>query len=126
VLAAGETNARAFSARGAAERERRPGETVVLDPSLQNDRTGAAGTALRTFDFMLDMREIPHVSLERSADRIDRRVEGRTALLISDGLRPREDRPGSLATRDNAAAWAFEQLPNDDGGGFTLWRLTRR
>ena len=126
VLAAGETNARYYITLAAAERERRPGEAVVLDPSLQNDRTGAAGTALRTFDFMLDMREIPHAMLERSSDRIERRVEGRTALMISDGLRPREDRPGSLSARENAAAWAFEQLPNDEGGGFTLWRLTRR
>ena len=120
VLAAGETNARYFITLGAAERERRPGEVVVLDPSLQNDRTGAAGTALRTFDFMLDMREIAHVTLEQSSERIERRVEGRTVLMIAD------QRPGSAVSRDNAAAWTLEPLPNDDGGGFTLWRLTRR
>lgn len=120
ILAAGETNSRYYVTLAAAERQRLPGEWVVLDPSLQNDRPGAAGTALRTFDFMLDMREIPHATLHQSSDRIESRVSGDTLLMIAD------QRPGSATTRANAATWATEELANDDGGGFTLWRLTRR
>ncbi len=120
VVGAGETNARYFITLAAVERLREPDEMVVLDPSLQHDRTGAAGTALRTFDFLLTLREVPHVTLEQSSDRIARRVTGATALVIAD------ERPGSATTAANAPTWRPEELPNDPGGGFTLWRYTRR
>jgi 4-amino-4-deoxy-L-arabinose transferase-like glycosyltransferase len=120
VLSAGETNARYFITLEAVERLRGPEEVVLLDPSLQRDRTGAAGTALRTFDFLLTVRQLPHVTLERSADRIERRVAGPTALVIAD------ERPGSATTSANAATWRAEEIPNAAPGGFTIWRLTRQ
>ena len=33
---------------------------------------------------------------------------------------------GLQAYRANADAWSLEPLANDEGGGFTLWRITRR
>jgi hypothetical protein len=120
VLAANQTNDRYFVTLGALERQRLPGETVVLDPTLKNDRTGAAGTAQRTFDFMTELRGIPRVFLEESSERIGRQVEGQSALVLADV------QPSSLRNRANADAWRLEPLPNDEGGGFTLWRITRR
>jgi hypothetical protein len=120
ALAANETNARYYITLEAAERLRAPDEMVVLDPSLQRDRTGAAGTALRTFDFLFTLREIPHVTLDQSSERIDRRVPGQTALVIAD------ERPGSATTSANAAVWRAEEIPDAAPGGFTIWRLTRR
>jgi hypothetical protein len=120
VLAANETNDRYFVTLGALERQLRPGEPVVLDPTLQRDRTGAAGTAQRTFDFMVEFRGIPRVMLEESSERIARRVDTPTAVVLSDL------RPSSVSNRNNADAWALEPLENDPGGGFTLWRITRR
>jgi hypothetical protein len=120
VLAANETNDRYFVSLGALERQLRPGESVVLDPTLQKDRTGAAGTAQRTFDFMLEMQGVPRVLLEESSERIGRQVEGETALVLSD------QQPSSLRNRANAEAWSLEPLQNDEGGGFTLWRIIRR
>jgi len=93
---------------------------VVLDPTLKNDRTGAAGTAQRTFDFMMEFRGVPRVFLEESSERIGRQVDGQTALVLADL------QPSSLRNRANADAWALEPLANDEGGGFTLWRITRR
>jgi hypothetical protein len=120
VLAANQTNDRYFVTLGALERQRLPGETVVLDPTLKNDRTGAAGTAQRTFDFMTEIRGIPRVFLAESSERIGRQVEGQSALVLADV------QPSSLRNRANADAWRLEPLPNDEGGGFTLWRITRR
>jgi hypothetical protein len=120
VLAANETNDRYFVTLGALERQRRPNEQVVLDPTLQKDRTGAAGTAQRTFDFMLEMEGIGRVMIEESSERIGRQIEGQTALVLSD------QQPSSLRNRATADAWALEPLANDEGGGFTLWRITRR
>ena len=120
VLAANETNDRYFVTLGALERQRRPGEPVVLDPTLLRDRTGAAGTAQRTFDFMLELRGIPRTMLEESSERIARRTEAQTALVLSDL------QPSSIRNRANADAWELEPLVNDEGGGFTLWRITRR
>jgi hypothetical protein len=120
VLAANETNDRYFVSLGALERQIRPGEPVVLDPTLQKDRTGAAGTAQRTFDFMLEMQGTQRVLLEESSERIGRQIDGETALVLSD------QQPSSLRNRANADAWSLEPLQNDEGGGFTLWRITRR
>jgi hypothetical protein len=120
VLAANETNDRYYVTLGALERQRRPDEPVVLDPTLQNDRTGAAGTAQRTFDFMLELRGVPRTMLEESSERIVRRIDAQTALVLSDL------QPSSVRNRANADAWTLEPLTNDDGGGFTLWRITRR
>jgi 4-amino-4-deoxy-L-arabinose transferase-like glycosyltransferase len=120
VLAANETNNRYFVTLGALERQRRPNEPVVLDPTLQRDRTGAAGTAQRTFDFMVEFRGIPRVMLEESSERIARRIDTPTALVLADL------RPSSLGNRNNADSWTLEPLENDPGGGFTLWRITRR
>jgi 4-amino-4-deoxy-L-arabinose transferase-like glycosyltransferase len=120
VLAANETNDRYFVTLGALERQRLPNEPVVLDPTLQRDRTGAAGTAQRTFDFMVEFRDIPRVMLEESSERIARRIDTPTALVLADL------RPSSLGNRANADAWTLEPLDNDPGGGFTLWRITRR
>jgi 4-amino-4-deoxy-L-arabinose transferase-like glycosyltransferase len=120
VLAANETNDRYFVTLGALERQRRADEAVVLDPTLQRDRTGAAGTAQRTFDFMMELRGIPRAMLEESSERIARRVDGPTALVVADL------EPSSLRNRSNADAWTLEPLANDEGGGFTLWRITRR
>jgi hypothetical protein len=122
VLAANQTNDRYFVTLGALERQRRPNEPVVLDPTLQEDRTGAAGTAQRTFDFMTELRGIPRAMLQDSSDRIARRIDADapTALVLADGA------PSSLDHRNNADAWALEPLENDEGGGFTLWRITRR
>jgi len=120
VLAANETNDRYFVTLGALERQRRPGEPVVLDPTLQRDRTGAAGTAQRTFDFMMEVRGIPRTMLEESSERIARQTEAQTALVLSDL------QPSSIRNRANADAWELEPLANDEGGGFTLWRITRR
>jgi hypothetical protein len=120
VLAANETNDRYFVTLGALERQRRPNEPVVLDPTLQRDRTGAAGTAQRTFDFMVEFRGIPRVMLEESSERIARRIDTPTALVLADL------RPSTLSNRNNADAWTLEPLDNDPGGGFTLWRITRR
>ena len=120
VLAAGQTNARYFTSLEAVERLRGPDEMVVLDPSLQRDRTGAAGTAQRTFDFLLTVRQVPHATLEESADRIARRVAGPSALLLA------YERPGSPTTAANAPTWHAEELPTALPGRFTLWRLTRR
>jgi 4-amino-4-deoxy-L-arabinose transferase-like glycosyltransferase len=119
VVGAGETNARYFITLEAIERLRAPDEAVVLDPSLQHDRTGAAGTALRTFDFLLTLRGIPHVTLEQSSDRIARRVSGPTALVVAD------ERPGSATTSANVTTWRAEEIPNAAPGGFTLWRFRR-
>lgn len=120
VLAANETNDRYFVTLGALERQRRPDEAVVLDPTLKGDRTGAAGTAQRTFDFMVEFRDIPRVMLDQSTDRIARRIDGPTALVLAD------QRPSSLSSSNNADAWTLEPLDNDPGGGFTIWRITRR
>jgi 4-amino-4-deoxy-L-arabinose transferase-like glycosyltransferase len=120
VLAANETNDRYYVTLGALERQRRPGEPVVLDPTLQRDRTGAAGTAQRTFDFMLELRGIPRAMLEESSERIARRIDAPTALVLADL------EPSSVRNRANADAWTLEPLTNDEGGGFTLWRITRR
>jgi hypothetical protein len=121
VLAANETNDRYYVTLGALERQRRVGETVVLDPTLQRDRTGAAGTAQRTFDFMLELRGIPRTMLEESSERIARRIDDApTALVLSDL------QPSSVRNRANADTWMLEPLENDEGGGFTLWRITRR
>jgi 4-amino-4-deoxy-L-arabinose transferase-like glycosyltransferase len=120
VLAANQTNDRYFVTLGALERQRRPDEAVVLDPTLKNDRTGAAGTAQRTFDFMMELRGVQRVFLEESSERIGRQVEGETALVLADL------QPSSLRNRANADAWTLEPLPNDEGGGFTLWRISRR
>jgi 4-amino-4-deoxy-L-arabinose transferase-like glycosyltransferase len=120
VLAANQTNDRYFVTLGALERERRPGETVVLDPTLKNDRTGAAGTAQRTFDFLLEFRGVPRVFVQESSDRIGRQFEGQSALVLADL------QPSTLRNRANADAWRLEPLANDEGGGFTLWRITRR
>lgn len=120
VLAANQTNDRYFVTLGALERQRRPGEAVVLDPTLKNDRTGAAGTAQRTFDFMMELRGVQRVLLEESSERIGRQVEGETALVLADL------QPSSVRNRANADAWTLEPLANDEGGGFTLWRITRR
>jgi 4-amino-4-deoxy-L-arabinose transferase-like glycosyltransferase len=120
VLAANETNDRYFVTLGALERQRQPSEPVVLDPTLQRDRTGAAGTAQRTFDFMLELRGIPRTMLEESSERIARRIDTETALVLSDL------QPSSIRNRANADGWTLEPLANDEGGGFTLWRITRR
>jgi hypothetical protein len=120
VLAANETNDRYYVTLGALERQRQPGEPVVLDPTLQRDRTGAAGTAQRTFDFMLELRGIPRAMLEESSERIARRIDAPTALVLADL------EPSSVRNRANADAWTLEPLTNDEGGGFTLWRITRR
>jgi 4-amino-4-deoxy-L-arabinose transferase-like glycosyltransferase len=120
VLAANETNDRYFVTLGALERQRQPGEPVVLDPTLQRDRTGAAGTAQRTFDFMMELRGIPRTMLEESSERIVRRIDTETALVLSDL------QPSSIRNRANADGWTLEPLANDEGGGFTLWRITRR
>ena len=119
ALASNETNGRYFITLEAIEQARGPTEMVVLDPSLQRDRTGAAGTALRTFDFLLTVREIPHVTLEQSSDRIERRVSASTAILVAD------ERPGSITNPANAGTWRADELPNAAPGGFALWRLTR-
>ena len=100
--------------------QRRPGEPVVLAPTLQRDRTGAAGTAQRTFDFMMELRGVPRVMLEESSERVARRTEAQTAVVFSDL------QPSSIRNRANADAWSLEPLTNDEGGGFTLWRITRR
>jgi len=120
VLAANETNDRYFVTLGALERQRLPDEPVILDPTLKNDRTGAAGTAQRTFDFMVEFRGIPRVMLDESSERIARRIDTPTALVLADL------RPSSVGNRNNADAWSLEPLENDPGGGFTLWRITRR
>ncbi|MCC6179526.1 MAG: glycosyltransferase family 39 protein [Chloroflexi bacterium] len=120
VLAANETNDRYFVTLGALERQRHSDEPVVLDPTLQRDRTGAAGTAQRTFDFMLTMREIPGVTIEQSSDRVERRISTPTALVLAD------QSPSSIGHANNRDAWTLEPLQNDAGGGFTLWRITRR
>ncbi len=120
VLAANQTNDRYFVTLGALDRQRRPDEPVVLDPTLKNDRTGAAGTAQRTFDFMMELRGVPRVMLEESSERIVRRINTPTALVLADL------QPSSLRHRNNADAWTLEPLENDEGGGFTLWRITRR
>jgi 4-amino-4-deoxy-L-arabinose transferase-like glycosyltransferase len=120
VLAANETNDRYYVTLGALERQRRPDEPVVLDPTLQRDRTGAAGTAQRTFDFMLELRGIQRALLEESSERIERRIDTPTALVLADL------QPSSVRNRNNADAWTLEPLANDEGGGFTLWRITRR
>ena len=121
VLAANETNDRYFVTLGALERQRLPGEPVVLDPTLQRDRTGAAGTAQRTFDFMMELRGIPRAMLEESSERIARRIDDtQTAVVLADL------QPSSVRNRANADAWTLEPLANDEGGGFTLWRITRR
>lgn len=120
ALAANETNDRYYVTLGALERQRRPGEPVILDPTLQRDRTGAAGTAQRTFDFMVEFRGMPRVMLEESSERIARRIDSPTAVVLADL------RPSSLSNRNNADAWTLEPLENDPGGGFTLWRITRR
>jgi len=120
VLAANETNDRYFVTLGALERQRLPGEPVVLDPTLQRDRTGAAGTAQRTFDFMLELRGVPRTMLEESSERIARRTDAQTALVLADL------QPSSVRNRANADAWTLEPLVNNEGGGFTLWRITRR
>ena len=120
VLAANETNDRYFVTLGALERQRLPDEPVILDPTLQRDRTGAAGTAQRTFDFMLELRGIPRAMLEESSERINRRTDAQTAVVLADL------QPSSVRNRANADAWTLEPLVNDEGGGFTLWRITRR
>jgi hypothetical protein len=120
VLAANETNDRYYVTLEALERQHRPGEPVVLDPTLQRDRTGAAGTAQRTFDFMLELRGIPRTMLEESSERIARRIETPTALVLADL------QPSSVRHRNNVDAWTLEPLTNDEGGGFTLWRISRR
>jgi hypothetical protein len=120
VLAANETNDRYYVTLGALERQRQPGEPVVLDPTLQQDRTGAAGTAQRTFDFMMELRGIPRTMLGESSERIARRIDTETALVLSD------QQPSSIRNRANADGWTLEPLENDEGGGFTLWRITRR
>lgn len=122
VLAANQTNDRYFVTLGALDRQRRPNEPVVLDPTLQNDRTGAAGTAQRTFDFMMELRGVPRTMLEESSERIARRIDtdAPTALVLADL------EPSSLRHGNNADAWVLEPLVNDEGGGFTLWRITRR
>jgi hypothetical protein len=120
VLTANETNDRYFVTLGALERQRRPDEPVVLDPTLQRDRTGAAGTAQRTFDFMMELRGIPRTMLEESSERVARRIDAPTAVVLADL------QPSSIRNRANADAWTLEPLANDEGGGFTLWRITRR
>ena len=69
---------------------------------------------------MLEMRGIKRVLIEESSERIGRQVDGQTALVLSDL------EPSSLRNRSNADAWMLEPLANDEGGGFTLWRITRR
>ncbi|MGE3271822.1 MAG: hypothetical protein AB7P40_23920, partial [Chloroflexota bacterium] len=122
VLAANETNDRYYVTLNAMERQRQPGEPVVLDPTLQGDRTGAAGTAQRTFDFMMELRGIERAMLKESSERIARQLEGEpaTAVVLAD------QEPSSLRNRANAEAWTLEPLVNDEGGGFTIWRITRR
>jgi hypothetical protein len=120
VLAANETNDRYFVTLGALERQRQPDEPVVLDPTLQNDRTGAAGTAQRTFDFMMELRGVRRTMLKESSERITRQLDVSSALVLAD------DRPSSIRHRNNADTWTLEQLTNDGGGGFTIWRITRR
>src|SRR5262249_22303704 len=120
VLAANETNDRYFVTLGALERLRLPDEIVVLDPTLQRDRTGAAGTAQPTLDFKLEMRGIRRTFVGASWGRLARQIEGSTALVLSDL------QPSSVRTRANADTWTLEPLQNDEGGGFTLWRITRR
>ena len=126
VLAANETNDRYFVTLGALERQRRPNEPVVLDPTLQNDRTGAAGTAQRTFDFMMELRGIRRTMLKESSERIVRQLDVPTAIVLADDrLSALVDKDGA-PNRANADTWTAEQLQNDDGGGFTIWRITRR
>ncbi|MCC7372589.1 MAG: hypothetical protein IT306_29515 [Chloroflexi bacterium] len=126
VLAANETNDRYFVTLGAMERQRRPQEPVVLDPTLQNDRTGAAGTAQRTFDFMMELRGIRRATLKEANERIVRELDVPTAIVVADDrVASFVDRSGA-PNRANAETWSIEQLPNDDGGGFTIWRITRR
>ncbi|HYU18533.1 MAG TPA: glycosyltransferase family 39 protein [Chloroflexota bacterium] len=120
IFAAGETNARYFITLEAAERLRRADEPVVLDPTLQRDRPGAGATAQRTFDYLFTLRGVPHVTLEQSSERLDRRVPGSTALAVAD------ESPSSVASLTNAPTWRAEELPDAAPGGFALWRLSRR
>ncbi|MFN8523169.1 MAG: glycosyltransferase family 39 protein [Chloroflexota bacterium] len=120
VLEAGETNQRYYVTLAAAMRLRLPEEPVVLDPTLLKDRPGGGGTAHRTFDFLFTVSDVPHITLEQSADRIDRRTQAPTVLVVAD------ERPGSISTSANNTVWEAAPLPNDEGGGFTLWRYTRR
>lgn len=120
VLAANETNDRYYVTLGALERQRRPNEPVVLDPTLQNDRTGAAGTAQRTFDFMMELRGVRRTMLKESSERIVRQLDVPSALVLAD------EQPSSIRHRANADTWTLEPLTNDQGGGFTIWRITRR
>ena len=87
---------------------------------LQNDRTGAAGTAQRTFDFMMELRGVRRTMLKESSERIVRQLDVPSALVLAD------EQPSSIRHRNNADTWTLEPLTNDDGGGFTIWRITRR
>ncbi|MGE3913157.1 MAG: hypothetical protein AB7K36_27610, partial [Chloroflexota bacterium] len=60
--------------------------------------------------------------LKESSERIARQLEGEpaTAVVLAD------QEPSSLRNRANAEAWTLEPLVNDEGGGFTIWRITRR
>jgi hypothetical protein len=69
---------------------------------------------------MLELRGVPRALLEDSSERIARRLDAQTALVLADL------QPSSIRNRSNADAWTLEPLPNDEGGGFTLWRITRR
>jgi 4-amino-4-deoxy-L-arabinose transferase-like glycosyltransferase len=80
--AAGLTNDRFFSLLSEIEASRPHGEFVLLDFQLAQDSLGGGGTALRTMDFFLTVRGIPHEERDIEPDRVLRRYANTPTIVV--------------------------------------------
>jgi hypothetical protein len=69
---------------------------------------------------MMELRGVRRMMLKESSERIVRQLDVPSAVVLAD------QQPSSLRNRANAETWILEPLENDPGGGFTIWRITRR
>jgi hypothetical protein len=69
---------------------------------------------------MMQLRGIRRMTPRESSTRIANAIDAPTAIVLADL------QPSSVRHRNNADVWTLEPLENDAGGGFTIWRITRR
>lgn len=81
----GQTNDRFFALLAEVEASRSNDEFVLLDYALAGEKLGGGGTALRTLQFMLTVRGIPHDDLTLEPGRLARRYgDGGIMLVMAD------------------------------------------
>lgn len=83
-VATGQTNDRLFQLLWTIEASRPNDELVLLDHQLDQERLGGGGTTLRSLEYMLTVRGVPHRDMDLEPERVARRYgEGGVIVVIS-------------------------------------------